>query len=57
MLVPVMKVGVVRVGMLERLVAVPVAVRLAGRVVRAVLMPVVRVVNPGFAVSNQKCGK
>jgi hypothetical protein len=40
-----MKVRVVRVGMLERLVAVPVAVRLAGWIIWAVLMPVVRVVN------------
>lgn len=49
-----MKVGVVRMGTLERLVVVPLAVRFAGRIVRPVLMPVVRVVNVPVLVLHRR---
>ena len=53
MLMPVVNVGIVFMGMGHRLVPVRVAVRLAGRVVRAVFVLVVFVVDMAVVVGDR----
>ncbi len=54
MAMEVMHIRRVRMGMSQRLVRVPVRMGLAGRIVRAVLVPVVLVVNVRMRVAHRR---